>query len=159
VEGSLTNVASLSGAQKAAMENMLANPLSRPEPASSVRPPLHVHEPSSPAANLLCVSPKNKPASPANKEFGCQLMQCLHACVYVYVCMCVCVRIHVCVCVCDTSVCVCVCVTRVYGKSILTVSFTLVHLTIQTRISRGERGAQAAFVIPSSEQTKSYVFH
>jgi hypothetical protein len=40
-------------------------------------------------------------------------------------------------------VCVCVCVC---GKSLSIVSFTMVHLTIQTRISRGQRGAQAAFV-------------
>jgi hypothetical protein len=32
------------------------------------------------------------------------------------------------------------------GKSLLIESFTLVHLTIQTRISRGERGAHAELV-------------
>jgi hypothetical protein len=37
-------------------------------------------------------------------------------------------------------------VAWVCGKSLSTVSFNLVHLTIQTCISRGERGAQEAFV-------------
>jgi hypothetical protein len=50
------------------------------------------------------------------------------------------------------SACVC-------GKSLLIASFTLVHLTIQTRISRGERGAQTAFVTRKIEQTLSYVDH
>jgi hypothetical protein len=58
------------------------------------------------------------------------------------------------VCLCVLCVCVCVC-----GKSLLIASFTLVHLTIQTRISRGERGAHAAFVTQKMEQTLSYVDH
>jgi hypothetical protein len=61
--------------------------------------------------------------------------------------------VYVCVCVC---MCVCVCVC---GKSLLIASFTLVHLIIHTRIPRGERGAQTAFVTGKIEQTLSYVNH
>jgi hypothetical protein len=63
----------------------------------------------------------------------------VHRCIFFVLCLC----IYMLVCV-FASVCVfvCVCVESLFQSQVS----LFLHLTIQTRISRGERGAQRAFV-------------